>query len=429
MRIDSLGNVGIGTTTPAGKLDVFGFSTAYPGATVTAGDLVVDTANRVVYVGRQSNTAGDNSSFIVRNRTGGPSFTVDVNNDKSYFSSGNVGIGTTTPAYKLDVSGDIRATGTIYGASGTQVPVGTGTENYLSKWSASGTLGDSVLYDDGTNVGIGTTGPAEKLAVDSGNILLNNTYGLRIKNTSGSPVSVITYNGSNETVLGGNSEINLKGSITLQPPGAGDTVINIDSDTDLKVGSNNLWVVGSSGNVGIGNTSPGSLLDVNGTAQLRGASGGTGLYVNSSSNVGIGTTGPGQKLDIQGNPANGGFVGSQILDTGLNRGLLVGVYKATNGAYDLAGLWPATVIPGTDNYIFGTTGAAAETYFNTPAGVGMNFQVAAVTKMYLNSAGNVGIGTTGPAELLDVNGRVRLAQTTAPETTTDRLYNVSGNLL
>jgi hypothetical protein len=43
-------------------------------------------------------------------------------------------------------------------------------------------------------------------------------------------------------------------------------------------------------------------------------------------------------------------------------------------------------------------------------------------------AGNVGIGTTTPDEALDLNGRLDLAQTTAPSVTTDKLYNVGGNL-
>jgi hypothetical protein len=34
--------------------------------------------------------------------------------NNSYFNFGSLGIGTTTPGYKLDVAGDIRATGTLY---------------------------------------------------------------------------------------------------------------------------------------------------------------------------------------------------------------------------------------------------------------------------------------------------------------------------
>jgi len=42
----------------------------------------------------------------------------------------------------------------------------TGTDNYLSKWS-SNTLTDSIIFDNGTNVGIGTTSPNDKLSVVS----------------------------------------------------------------------------------------------------------------------------------------------------------------------------------------------------------------------------------------------------------------------
>jgi hypothetical protein len=59
------GSVGIGTSSPTGRLDVSSSS-----AGVTAGDFVVDTANKIVYVGRLSSTSGDNAKLVVRNRVG-----------------------------------------------------------------------------------------------------------------------------------------------------------------------------------------------------------------------------------------------------------------------------------------------------------------------------------------------------------------------
>ena len=43
---------------------------------------------------------------------------------------------------------------------------GTGTTNYLSKFTGSTALGNSLVYDDGTNVGIGTATPSYKLDVN-----------------------------------------------------------------------------------------------------------------------------------------------------------------------------------------------------------------------------------------------------------------------
>ena len=41
----------------------------------------------------------------------------------------------------------------------------SGTTNYLSKFTGTTTLGNSLLFDNGTNVGIGTTSPSQKLEV------------------------------------------------------------------------------------------------------------------------------------------------------------------------------------------------------------------------------------------------------------------------
>ena len=50
------------------------------------------------------------------------------------------------------------------GAGGGSIG-GSGTTNYLPKFTASGFIGNSQIFDDGTNVGIGTASPLEKLHV------------------------------------------------------------------------------------------------------------------------------------------------------------------------------------------------------------------------------------------------------------------------
>jgi hypothetical protein len=79
------GNVGIGTTSPTARLDVSSSS-----AGVTAGDLVVDTANKTVYVGRQSSTGGDNSYLVVRGRVNGTGTNqaISITGDTSAYGTG-----------------------------------------------------------------------------------------------------------------------------------------------------------------------------------------------------------------------------------------------------------------------------------------------------------------------------------------------------
>jgi len=124
------------------------------------------------------------------------------------------------------------------------------------------------------------------------------------------------------------------------------------------------------GNVGIGTTSPRSLLDVNGTAQLRGAASGTGLYVNSSGNVGINTTSPTQNLDI----AGGGI------------GNVRGIYALTDGTTNIDLLYHQ------NNSLYIKSGASSGKVF-----------IGASGEVPLCVFGNVGIGTESPAGKLDIN--------------------------
>lgn len=121
-------------------------------------------------------TSGNVSKYTSSNNLGNSGIYED--------GSGNVGVGTTVPGGKLDVVGTVKATGfnvptgagvgkvLTSDASGIgtwQTPVvglsGGGTVNYVGKFTGTGTVGNSQIFDDGTNVGIGTGAPGYKLDV------------------------------------------------------------------------------------------------------------------------------------------------------------------------------------------------------------------------------------------------------------------------
>jgi hypothetical protein len=230
---------------------------------------------------------------------------------------------------------------------------GTGTTNYLPKFTGGSTLGNSLIFDNGTNVGIGTTTPSVFALVDANgqfrvsNLSVQGFYQARTSDTV------------SQGVFGGNSFV-LRNGATSE-----------DLNFDIFNRSTSAWytpmVIKNTGNVGIGTTSPSSRLDVNGqglfshdNTPIRLNSIGTtftqldflnngvqksaiwwnnsnntfniftgvvALTATSSGNVGIGTTSPAQRLDVNGliNSTNGICVGGE----GVSR-----FWTGTQAAYD-----------------------------------------------------------------------------------------------
>src|SRR5262249_18000882 len=148
-------------------------------------------------------------------------------------AEGNLGIGLTHPQVKLDVDGLIRGSQGIVFPHGTvqfsaasrtlgakssrlgQMPGAkqdlhreaiTATQNYLPKYmDNSGTLGDSIVFDTGSNVGIGTNSPAKKLHVSGGQIALDNSRFLYSRRTNNQFQEAFGIDSNDDIVFNRNS--------------------------------------------------------------------------------------------------------------------------------------------------------------------------------------------------------------------------------
>ena len=141
------------------------------------------------------------------------------------------------------VQGTLTAT-TIVATTYLNLPYSgsaSGTTNYLSKFTGTNSIGDSIVYDNGTNVGIGKTNPSVKLDVIGDIRASSFFYGTTAQ------VNNIQTNGQN-----------------LSIKGVGSTLVTIDQ---------------ISGYVGIGTTSPSTTLQVS-SATNQGVVIGTSVYPN-----------------------------------------------------------------------------------------------------------------------------------------------------
>lgn len=131
----------------------------------------------------------------------------------------------------------------------------SGSINYVSKFTSNGTIGISQIFDNGTNVGIGTPSPNRKVEIST----TSNGIPLRLK-TDGSNTGIEYLGGSGEYNYFVGKQYNVGNSFEITPSTAvGGTTFSTPA-----------LIVNPSGNVGIGVNNPQTALDVNGGISLNG---------------------------------------------------------------------------------------------------------------------------------------------------------------
>ena len=220
MRITSSGNVGIGTTSPSSELHIAGTTPQ-----VTIGDSGAEDTS-ILFDGNAQDfymSLDDSADDLVI----GTGSTIGSNVKMVIENGGNVGIGETTPSYKLDVNGEIALDGALRARDAT----GIGLKD------DAGNLG--VWVEDGGDVGIGTISPISELHV------AGITPKLTIGDQDAEDTSIHFYGNAKDFY------------IALD-----------DSSDDLKIGTGSViganinMVFENNGNVGIGTGSADSELHV-----------------------------------------------------------------------------------------------------------------------------------------------------------------------
>ena len=368
--------LGIGTASPTKRLDVVSSTNDSFDAIVVRPNNQTQTLN----IGWQGIATSLN--FIV-STNGSEKMRVDT--------TGNVGIGTTSPGYKLDVAGNGRFSSDLL----TTGRFGAGSTNVNSRVFASAFSGELAAAIFTTFNSAQSTQEAARFSTSD---LL--TGAVRIYPRVGA------FNYNIITVADSAAIINQPTKPLLV--GVQDGSAIQFTETDIRIGTNNSekMRITSGGNVGIGTSSPNfsssgrTVLDINGTSNTMlclsvGGTAGSYLY-QAGGNLNISNEVSGNIISF-----TGGSERMRITSTGIvqvSSGDIFGGNLASDyGSLTLRGGYGAT------------TGSASKVEIRGyEGGGGTQGAIISYTngteRMRIMQSGNVGIGTSSPSGLLHLSG-------------------------
>ena len=411
LRIDSSGYVGIGTTSPSNRLEVVG-DTYLSGNLTATGTLLISNPSASQVVVKSGSSQGSTPQYSIQDSSGTtqfgyyygqgsitayPNIRFDgANMILNSKNSGNVFLNRdeTTSNYTFLQGGGMRI-GSALGLSWANatdpfmatLDVGLFRGSAGKLYVGNGTAGDSTGTLIAGNVGIGTTTPVAQLDVGG-------QAGLILPFSSGVNVPVVAISGNTNTTSGVQmTNVNTGTSadfrfaigdttgnyITVSEPSINNNVGNIFG-ISRNIGSFIFNNGGTTRNLGIGTFGANDLiLGTNNTDRV---------HILSTGNVGIGTTTPGSKLTVVGNIDIGTTTTSSAGQLTQNGTRLLHTYGSENTFLGIA------------SGNFTTTGSG-----NT--GIGTN----SLSSLGVGASFNVGIGrgsgqgiTTGSSNLLLGNG-------------------------